>query len=209
MIRASCRSSIQELGQSDTETSNAARATMRLLRRPSTSCPAVSILTILKRNSPNSVILESDRTGTRSQSGSTRRNLCPESTFGEPLFSWLGVPPRRLLPRSQMFRMMGPPILPNPVGQSRSHTDRLRAIGASFGFASRLLTPSDLGLSRFTSTAIRQDSCDVSRLLDLMNWIFSTTPLFYGGQKTNGSAPKHASLPNLSCRGGGSYFHAS
>ena len=35
-----------------------------------------------------------------------------------------------------------------------------------------------------------------------MNWIFSTTLLFYGGQKTNGSAPKHASLPNLSCRGG-------
>src|SRR3954451_23259635 len=86
-----------------------------------------------------------------------------KSTFGEPLFSWLGVPPRRLLPRSQMFPMMGPPILPNRVGQSRSHTDRLHAIGASFGFGSRLLTPSDLGLSRFTSTAIRQDSCDVSR----------------------------------------------
>ena len=67
------------------------------------------------------------------KSGSTRRNLCPESTFGEPLFSWLGVPPRRLLQRSQMFPMMGPPILPNRVGQSRSHTDRLHAIGAPIG----------------------------------------------------------------------------
>jgi len=55
------------------------------------------------------------------------------STLGERLFSWLGVPPHRLPPRLQMFPMMAPPILPDRVGQSRSHTDRLHAIGAPIG----------------------------------------------------------------------------
>src|SRR4249919_3074548 len=62
MMRASWRSSIQALGQSDTETSNAARATITLLRRAKTSCPADSTLTILKRNAPYSLILASEQT---------------------------------------------------------------------------------------------------------------------------------------------------
>ena len=113
----------------------------------------------------NSVIPEWDRTGTRSQGpvpqdGTFARSL----PLASPLFSWLGVPPRRLLPRSQMFPMMGPPILPNrsanhvaiPTGSRDWSIIRIRIPVAD------AIGPGAFALHFYCYSA---GFCDVSRLL--------------------------------------------